>query len=36
MKRKRNGLRIMLRDRLLGQESQSQMQRQLFSKSRMI
>ena len=33
MKRKRNGLRIMLREKPLGQESELKMQRQWFSKS---
>jgi hypothetical protein len=36
MKRKRNGLRIMLRERPLGQESEVKTQRQRFSKSRTI
>jgi len=36
MKRKRNGLRIMLREKPLGQESEFKMQRQRFNKSRTI
>jgi hypothetical protein len=36
MKKKKNGLRIILRDRLLGQESELKMQRQRFSKSERI
>jgi hypothetical protein len=36
MKRKRNGLRIMLRERPLGQESEKMTQRQQFSKTRTI
>jgi len=36
MKRKRNGLRMMLREKLLVHESELKKQRQRFSKSRMI
>jgi len=36
MKKERNGLRIMLREQPLGQESELKMQRQQFSKNRMI
>jgi len=36
MKRKRNGLRIMLRDKPLGQESELKTQRQRFSNCRKI
>jgi len=36
MKRKSNGLRIMLREKPLGQESELKAQRQRFSKSRKI
>jgi len=36
MKTKNNGLRIMLRGRPLGQESELKMQRQRFSRSRKI
>jgi len=36
MKRKRNGLRILLKERPLGQESELKTQRQRFNKSRMI
>jgi len=34
MKRKKNGLRVMLREKPLGQESKLKTQRQLFSRSR--
>jgi len=36
MKRKRNGLRILLKERQLGQESEMKTQRQRFNKSRTI
>jgi hypothetical protein len=36
MKGKRNGLRILLRERPLGQESELKTQRQWFNKSRTI
>jgi len=36
MKRKRNGLRIIRRERPLGQESELKTQRPRFNKSRMI